>query len=62
MQAETVRTFQEGMAEDDLFNIYERSYCANLLSAGAETPASLFVSIHDVADQRFVRRLALGRV
>ncbi len=45
-QAETVRTFQEGMAEDDLFNIYERSYCANLLSAGAESPASLFVSIH----------------
>lgn len=45
-QAETVRTFREGMTEDDLFNIYERSYCANLLSAGAEVPASLFVSIH----------------
>lgn len=45
-QAETVSTFKNGINDDDLFSIYERSYYANLLSAGAETPAALFVSIH----------------
>lgn len=45
-QAETIATFKNGINDDDLFNIYERSHYANLLSAGAETPAALFVSIH----------------
>lgn len=45
-QAEIISTFKNGMTDDDLFNIYERSYYANLLSAGAETPAALFVSVH----------------
>lgn len=45
-QAETAAAFKNGINDDDLFSIYERSYCANLLSAGAETPAALFVSIH----------------
>lgn len=45
-QAETIATFKNGMNDDDLFNIYERSYCANLLSAGQKSPAALFVSIH----------------
>ena len=50
-QAETVATFKSGINDDDLFNIYERSYYANLLSAGAETPAALFVSIHVNANE-----------
>lgn len=50
-QAETVSTFKNGINDDDLFNIYERSYYANLLSAGAETPAALFVSIHVNANE-----------
>ena len=45
-QAETVAAVKNGINDDDLFSIYERSYYANLLSAGAETPAALFVSIH----------------
>ena len=45
-QAETVSAFKNGINDDDLFSIFERSYYANLLSAGAETPSALFVSIH----------------
>lgn len=45
-QAETVAAFKNGINDDDLFSIYERSYYANLLSVGAETPAALFASIH----------------
>lgn len=50
-QAETIATFKNGMTDDDLFNIYERSYCANLLSAGQKSPAALFVSIHVNANE-----------
>lgn len=50
-QAETISTFKSGINDDDLFSIYERSYYANLLSAGAETPAALFVSIHVNANE-----------
>lgn len=50
-QAETIATFRNGINDDDLFNIYERSYCANLLSAGAEHPSGLFVSIHVNANE-----------
>ena len=45
-QAETIATFKGGLNDDDLFNIYERSYYANLLSAGHGAPADLFVSVH----------------
>lgn len=50
-QAETVSTFKNGINDDDLFNIYERCYYANLLSAGAEIPAALFVSVHVNANE-----------
>lgn len=50
-QAETIATFQNGINDDDLFNIYERSYCANLLSAGGKHPADLFVSVHVNANE-----------
>lgn len=50
-QAETVAAFKNGVNDDDLFSIFERSYYANLLSAGAEAPAALFVSIHVNANE-----------
>lgn len=50
-QSETIATFKGGMISDDLFNIYERSYYANLLAAGQGKSADLFVSVHVNANE-----------
>lgn len=46
---DTVTAFKEGLDENELFGIFERSYYANLLSARQEV--SLYVSIHVNANE-----------
>lgn len=48
-QANTVTTFKDGIIENQLFSIFERSWYANLLSARQH--ASLFVSVHVNANE-----------
>ncbi len=43
-QRDTVAAFKDGLTDNNLYGIFERSYYANLLSA--QQPSSLYVSIH----------------
>lgn len=45
----TIAAFKQGLDENELFGIFERSYYANLLSASRK--ASLFVSVHVNANE-----------